>query len=79
VAVRSDRWHDQLDTDDDGDGEVVAVMYEIGSRHGSTSDARTRAVTQAELHPPGGAIPEQRARAAYRDRIARTNRDRGRR
>src|SRR5262249_45733443 len=77
AAMRASRWQER-DADLEVDGDVGAVMYEIGTRHQSTSD-RVRTVTEAELHPPDGAIPEQRARAAYRERVAQRGRARGQR
>src|SRR5262245_3808406 len=57
--------------DIDDEADVVALLYEIGGRRGSTGDRRVREVHQSELHPPDGVVSEAQARAAYRARLHR--------
>jgi hypothetical protein len=60
-------WTNHLDNDDGcDDGEVVALLYEIGRRRGADVD---RHVWTVRRHDDREAVPEDVAREAYRDRL----------
>jgi hypothetical protein len=70
--VCGDRFDDLADSLTGDDPDVMAVLYEVGGRHESTSDGRGRPVSRDDLYPPErGPVSQEQARAAYRARVAR--------
>ena len=50
--------------------ELVAVVYQIGGRHRTTEGAEREVYASELADPDDGSIPDDKAGAAYRQRIA---------